>query len=242
VVEQVAPNTNVLKAEIEILLNHIFILQGGPWSCDDLSNMDGQIVEASNGKNRVIVYNEERGAPCLAVQMQEGGGVPPEILACVVECNTLARNGIMRVIDRAFFHVDDPPTAAPSVLQPTESQQPSSGPPTVLPAPTSPSTARSIDISPGNVTGPDVPDNSQAPSTSPAPSISAQPAITSVPSTTAQRTITATPMTTLTPTIAAQPTTSLSPNLDQAADGDSIVSLVPTTTASLTITMAPSTT
>ena len=57
VVEQVAPNANVLKAEIEILLNHIFILQGGPWSCDDLRHMDGQIVEAVNGKNRVIVYN-----------------------------------------------------------------------------------------------------------------------------------------------------------------------------------------
>jgi Fasciclin domain len=238
VVDQVASNINALESEREILLNHIFILQGGPWSCSDLRNMDGQVVEASNGKNRVIVYDEEQDAPCLAVQMQ-GGDAPPEILACVVECNILARNGIMHVIDRAIFHVEDPPTATPSGPQPTESPQPSSGPPTVSPAPTSPSTAPSIDASPGNATEPDGSDNSRAPSTSPAPSISAQPTITAAPSISAQPTITATPTTTPTPTITAKPTASLSPNLDQATDGDSTISPAPTTTAQPTTTAAP---
>ena len=78
-----------------VLENHIF--KELLW-CEKLVGMAGQRVESHNGRTWLISVNEA-GFPCFDT-IEVFGGASQK--ACVVECDILARNGIVHELDTAL--------------------------------------------------------------------------------------------------------------------------------------------
>ena len=108
----------------EILENHIF--KELLW-CDKLVDMRGELVESNNGRAWRISVNDD-GFPCFDAIGDPIGRLP--LKACIVQCDTLVRNGIVHELDTALVDKDyvttpsGSPTENPGALTPTPVPQP----------------------------------------------------------------------------------------------------------------------
>jgi hypothetical protein len=126
-----------------ILESHIF--EDLLW-CEDLRALAGQRIESLNGETWFIEVNDD-GFPCFLTEQVFGG---PSKRSCLTECDILARNGIVHVLDTLLIYetneADDirppsgsspagAPVRAPTFTRPT----PSSPSPPSMPSFSSPS-------------------------------------------------------------------------------------------------------
>ena len=115
---------NTLKVDLE---NHLFLNLA---RCEHLIQLEGQQIESFNGQLWNISVNEG-GFPCFVAASPTGHSS----MSCIVECNILARNGIVHFVDNVL---PTPPATAHPTSPPTPQSSPSpttTSPKTSLPTP-----------------------------------------------------------------------------------------------------------
>jgi hypothetical protein len=117
-----------------ILESHIF--QDLIW-CDDFRALAGMRVESLNGETWFVTVNDE-GFPCFLTEETFGG---PAKRSCITECDLLARNGLVHVMDELLVYETDQQDdasqpvpqldfggSAPTFTRPTGGSSPASSP------------------------------------------------------------------------------------------------------------------
>lgn len=87
-----------------ILENHL--IENLAW-CEDLVAMAGKKIDTLNGQLWMVSVNED-GKPCFDTKVPGG----PSYKSCVVECDILARNGIVHFLDKVMLF-ETPETLGP---------------------------------------------------------------------------------------------------------------------------------
>jgi hypothetical protein len=82
------------------LESHIF--QDLLW-CDDIRALAGQRIESLNGETWFVTLNDD-GFPCFLTEETFGGDAKK---SCIVECDLLARNGLVHVMDELLVYETD---------------------------------------------------------------------------------------------------------------------------------------
>jgi hypothetical protein len=126
-----------------ILESHIF--QNLLW-CNDLRALAGQRVESLNGETWFVVVNDDN-FPCFMTE-ETVGGEPQK--ACITECDILARNGIVHVMDKVLLYETPEESDVPQPTPVLDFSQPGSAPTFTRPSPPSGpvSTPSNFDSSP----------------------------------------------------------------------------------------------
>jgi hypothetical protein len=104
-----------------ILESHVF--ENLLW-CKDLRAMAGTRVESLNGQTWFIEVNEDN-FPCFLTE-ETAGGEPQK--ACLTECDILARNGLVHVMDRVLIYETSESGDAPQPTTQLDFSQPGSSP------------------------------------------------------------------------------------------------------------------
>jgi len=112
----------ITDASDTLLENHVF--KELLW-CEKLEEhaREQSRIASHNGRTWRVTMHPETNRPCLDTVSEEGGQV---FQACITECDILARNGIMHVLDDVLIYqtLEEIPAAPPVPVIPVAPKQP----------------------------------------------------------------------------------------------------------------------